>query len=75
MSSLSLKPSKCLSIQEEENGTYTIVKYEHIVMTINIICNHQLRLLCFSTSTAEDQMIEILQTNIHSEKYFVGLYD
>lgn len=40
----------------------------HILIKINTNCNHQLRLLCFCKSAADDQMIKTLQTMIHSEK-------
>ncbi|CAF1429446.1 unnamed protein product [Rotaria magnacalcarata] len=40
----------------------------HILIKINTKCNHQLRLLCFCKSAADDQTIKTLQTMIHSEK-------
>ncbi|CAF3442224.1 unnamed protein product [Rotaria socialis] len=40
----------------------------HILIKITTICNHQLRLLCFCKSAADDQMIKTLQTMIYSEK-------
>jgi hypothetical protein len=39
-----------------------------ILIKINTKSNHQLRLLCFSISAADDQMIKTLQTMIRSEK-------